>query len=295
MIKSFPKILTIGDKYIKDIFEEEVEVTEKVDGSQFSFGKHKGVLCMRSKNQELSIEEEEGNMFSLAIKHIKSVENRIPDGYTFNCEFLSKRRHSTLNYGRVPRNNLVLFSVMDESLEFHDRKLFADSLDIESVPVLYFGKIEIEGLKDLITRESFLGGVDIEGVVVKNYKRECVIGGRIIPLTAGKIVTETFKEVHNTQRSKEEKQKDRVHNFFMSHKTEARWVKAVQHLEEKGGVDHSAKDIGKLAKEVNLDIEEEEKEKVKGFLWGEFKGKLFKQATSGMPEWYKKRLEDSLQ
>ena len=32
MLTAFPKIFAIGTDYIKDIFEEEVEITEKLDG-----------------------------------------------------------------------------------------------------------------------------------------------------------------------------------------------------------------------------------------------------------------------
>lgn len=45
---AFPKILHLGDKAIRDIFDEEVEITEKVDGSQFGFGIVEGELIIRS-------------------------------------------------------------------------------------------------------------------------------------------------------------------------------------------------------------------------------------------------------
>jgi hypothetical protein len=52
MIKAFPKIFAIGQDYIKDIFDGEVEVTEKIDGSQFVFGKLAGELYFRSKGKQ---------------------------------------------------------------------------------------------------------------------------------------------------------------------------------------------------------------------------------------------------
>ena len=36
-LSPFPKIFQIGDRYISRLFNGVVEVTEKVDGSQFSF------------------------------------------------------------------------------------------------------------------------------------------------------------------------------------------------------------------------------------------------------------------
>ena len=54
---AFPEILHIGDKQILDLFEGDVEITEKVDGSQFGLGKTpEGELIMRSKCREINLE-----------------------------------------------------------------------------------------------------------------------------------------------------------------------------------------------------------------------------------------------
>ena len=37
-IQSFPKIFHIGESMIQNLFKGEVEITEKLDGSQFDFG-----------------------------------------------------------------------------------------------------------------------------------------------------------------------------------------------------------------------------------------------------------------
>lgn len=42
MIKAFPKIFALGTQYTEGIFDSEVEITEKIDGSQFNFGKIEG-------------------------------------------------------------------------------------------------------------------------------------------------------------------------------------------------------------------------------------------------------------
>jgi 3-oxoacyl-[acyl-carrier-protein] synthase III len=43
-------------------------------------------------------------------------------------------------------------------------------------------------------------------------------------------------------------------------------------------------------KRVNIDIEEEEKENIKDFLWKEFGREVLKHATRGLPEFYKEYL-----
>ena len=291
MITAFVKIFAIGTDYIRDIFNEEVEITEKVDGSQFDFGKIGGKLYMRSKGAQLYVEHPE-KMFSEGMSYIESIQDRLPEGKVFFCEYMKKPKHNTLKYDRIPRNHLMLFSVMELSRQaFEDSLPYADMLDIEHVPVLFNGKINcITDFAGVLDTKSVLGGVNIEGVVVKNYHRQFLLGGQPMPLMAGKFVSESFKEVHRERWGAEEKGKSRVETFFESFRTPARWEKAVQHLREKGELENEPKDIGKLFKEVQSDIEAEEKEAIKDFLWKEFSGEIKRKATAGMPEWYKTRL-----
>lgn len=41
-IRSYPKVYNLGHKAIVELFDDEVTVEEKIDGSQFSFGLVKG-------------------------------------------------------------------------------------------------------------------------------------------------------------------------------------------------------------------------------------------------------------
>ena len=86
------------------------------------------------------------------------------------------------------------------------------------------------------------------------------------------------------------KNQNKIEIFMESFRTEARWEKAIQHLKEKGELENQPKDIGKLFKEVQEDIEGEERENVKEFLWQEFKGALLRKSTAGLPQWYKEKL-----
>jgi len=294
MIKAFTKIFAIGTDYIRDIFNEEVEITEKIDGSQFDFGKIDGKLYMRSKGAMLFLENPE-KMFSEGISYVESIQDRLPEGKVFYCEYMKKPKHNTLKYIRIPNNHLMLFSVMDIQKQSFEASVGWDGvLGIEHVPVIHCGKIESASeLTDLLKKESVLGGVSIEGVVVKNYLRQFLLGGQPMPLMAGKFVSESFKEVHRERWGAEEKGKSRMETFFESFRTPARWEKAVQHLQEKGELDNEPKDIGKLFKEVQTDLEAEEKEAIKEFLWREFSGEIKRKASAGMAEWYKNKLMES--
>jgi ATP-dependent helicase/DNAse subunit B len=69
-------------------------------------------------------------------------------------------------------------------------------------------------------------------------------------------------------------------------------LKAIQHLKEKGELEFTPRDIGKLIKEIQDDITEEEKENILNFLWNEFGKELLRNAVKGFPEFYKRYLAE---
>lgn len=292
MIKAFPKIFALGTDYIKDIFLDEVEITEKIDGSQFDFGIIEGQLYCRSKGKEQFIESPD-KMFKEAVDYVCSIEDKLEDGITFYCEYLKNPSHNTLSYSRIPKNHLILFGISQNEKFFNHQKLieWAEVLDIEAVPQLPVKNVnDIEEFKKILETESILGGQKIEGVVVKNYHRPFLLGGQPIAVMAGKYVSEAFKETHREKWGANFTSKGKWETFKESFRTEARWEKAVQHLRDNGELLNDPKDIGKLLIEVKKDIGEEEKENIKKFLWKEFGDELLRGSTKGFPEWYKDRL-----
>lgn len=294
---AFPKIFPIGQDYISKLFHGPVEVTEKIDGSQFIFGKLDGEVVMRSKGAIIyDFENRNPNdLFYPVIQHVLSIAHLLPEGRMFFGETLCRPKHNTLTYGRVPKNHFALFAVGNRNHQFvqhyEDLADWAEFLDVDVVPCLYHGEIKNpESLRELMDRESVLWGPKMEGVVVKNYQQPFLLGGQPIPVMAGKHVSEAFKEVHRKNWSSENTGRGRWQSFKESFKTEARWQKAVQHLEEAGELEHAPKDIGKLLIEIKRDITEEEKENIKNFLWKEFGGDVLRTAAGGFPEWYKNKL-----
>lgn len=297
MIISFPKIFALGTRYLEGIFDNDVEITEKIDGSQFNFGKIDGQLYARSKGQEQNLEAPD-KMFQIAIDYVKSVEDKIRDDTMYFCEYLNKPKHNILKYERVPKNNLILFGVSDKSGTYFTKshselEAYANELDIEVIPLISYGKVDqVENIKNFMEQDSVLGGVKIEGLVVKNYEKEVLVGGYILPLMIGKYVSEKFKEVHRENWGKLHTARGGWQLFVESFKTEARWHKAVQHLTEKGELENTPKDIGALMKEIERDVVEEEEQNIKEFLWKEFHGDIIRKARGGFPEWYKEQLLD---
>lgn len=291
-IPNYPKILQLGDKHIRTIFDEPTEITEKIDGSQFCFGKIEGELVVRSKGKIMPVDAPE-SLFNEAVEYVVSVEDRLEAGAVYFAEYLKKPKHNILSYSTHPKNHLSLFGMLSsgEWITKHDHLgLIAKDLGIDVVPLLFYGKInDIDEVFKLIDQESYLGGVSVEGVVVKNFK-EYFIADRIIPVMAGKYVSEKFKEKHTKDWKKQNTGKGKWEVYVQQFRSEARWQKAVQHLKENGEIEGAPRDIGKLIKEIQRDIEEEERENIKEFLWRQFGREPMRVGTAGFPEWYKEKL-----
>jgi RNA ligase len=291
---AFPKILHIGDKQIHDLFDGEVEITEKVDGSQFGFGKENGRLFCRSKGKEQDIDNPD-MMFIKGVEYVKTIADRIPDNHTFYGEYLQKPKHNTLAYDRIPKNHIALFGAYNqETKEFYNSdtiKKYADLFEVDQIPVLHVGGFTPEKVLDMVKeRVSYLGGQNIEGVVVKAYKPWLFLNQIPLNVMSGKYVTEEFKEVHNKNWKAENTGKGKLEVAISQYRSEARWNKAIQHLRDDNLLTDSPKDIGELIKEVRKDIVEEEKEAIKDTLWKIYSNDFLGAATAGLPQWYKEKL-----
>jgi len=73
-------------------------------------------------------------------------------------------------------------------------------------------------------------------------------------------------------------------------RTPARWNKAVQHLRERGEIEDSPRDIGKLMKEAQADVEKECMELIAEKLAEWAMPQIRRGVVRGLPEWYKDQL-----
>lgn len=290
----FPKILHIGDAQIASLFDGEVEITEKVDGSQFGFGKVDGRLFCRSKGRELDLDNPD-QMFIDGVEYVKTIEHKIPDNFTFYGEYLKKPKHNTLAYDGIPHNHIALFGVYNygtkEFYNYDEISAWAERLGVDAVPLLKRGRATPDEVLSMVNeRVSYLGGQHIEGVVVKAYKPWLFLNQIPLSVMSGKYVTEAFKEVHHKNWKAENTGKGRLEVAVSQYRSEARWNKAVQHLRDNGNLTGTPRDIGELIKEVRKDVTDEEKEAIKAQLWAIFGEQFTRAATEGLPQWYKEKI-----
>lgn len=293
-LPAFPKILTLNSTILPEIMDGEIEITEKIDGSFFAFGYIDGEIFFRSKNKDITHDTHD-KMFREGIEYVKSIENRLKKyaGWVFYCEYLRKEKHNVIKYSRIPHNHLYLFGALFEESYAKGQILtqIAEYLDIEPPNILYEGDAkETPPLEILMDKKSILGNEKMEGIVIKNYNKKIKFAEKTYPIAVAKVVRDDFKERHTKEWKRKKGLNDRINSFLESFRTEARWRKAVQHLKDNGDLEFQPRDIGKLVKEIQKDILEEEKENIKNELFEIYKKAILRKAVAGFPEWYKKEL-----
>lgn len=287
----YPKIWQMGHPGAKRLFNGEVLVEEKVDGSQFSFGIIDGELKIRSKGVEMTANEPT-KMFQKAVETVLTLKDRLTPGWTYRAEYLATPHHNALAYERVPANYIILFDIAtgcEDYLPRAAKEAEAARLGLEIVPVLAQGNItNLDQFKALLNTVSVLGGQNIEGVVVKNYSQ---FGEDGKPVMA-KYVREDFRELNMGAQRKfvGATNGDILMELTAMLRTEARFAKAVQHLRDAGTLQNAPQDIGPLMAEVQKDIAAEETERIKTRLFNWAWGKIKRSVTAGLPDWYKARL-----
>jgi len=297
-----PKIFTLGHRHTQNIFDGVVEITEKIDGSQFGFGMLDGELRCRSRKKQLVIDHPDG-MFTRAVETVRTFRDKLQPNMVYLGEYLQKPKHNVLAYDRIPKNHIALFGAYLNGVPINDHndlKAIAKHLGIDVVPLLYHGFIKVNNLddvlgllNDLLEKESFLGGPLVEGLVIKNYFKMQVISGLpdpYIPLTSAKYVSEKFKEKMDKNHKEGANKIGKFQELINMYKTDARWDKAIQHLKEDGRLAGEPKDIGPLIAEIKRDITEECRDEIMVALYDIFMPQILTNAINGFPEYFKQKL-----
>lgn len=292
-IPSYGKILALGSPRTETALTGRVVIQEKVDGSQFRFGvNEEGKFLAGSK----SVDFQEGavdQMFSPGVEYLQSLDitSILPNDTYVYGEYLRTERHNTLKYDRVPKNHLVIFDVLEQGkfVSREELEVYAEKLGVDIIPEIFVGELaDGKAVLEMLDVESFLGGVKIEGVVLKNYNQWFTLGGNVFPMFT-KYVSEDFKEKHKLNPEYLNKE-DALQILAESYRTEARWEKAVQHLRDRGELLGEPKDIGKLMEEVMQDLLTEERESIKEELFKLYHKNIVRNSSRGLPEWYKQKL-----
>lgn len=289
---AYPKIYSMGHRAIATLFDGDVHVQEKVDGSQFSFGMFDGVIKCRSRNKQIDVDNPD-KMFLKGVQTVQRLEYNgvLVNGWTYRGEYLNSPSHNTLEYDRVPEGNIILFDINTGEEAYVSASVLAQEakvLGLEVVPTVFEGRVSSAvALETLLDRTSILGKSKIEGIVIKNY----ALFGTDKKCLMGKYVSPAFREKHQeVWKAKNPSQKDVLYNLAQVYKHEGRWDKALQRLRDAGELTGTPKDIGALCREVPADIRAECEDEIKAALFRWAWSTISKTSVAGLAEWYKKLL-----
>ena len=277
----FPKIYRLGHKDVKDILDGPVEVTEKIDGSQISFGIIEKKLVVRSKNTEIN-PADVPNQFINSYQSIQRIfsEGRLEDGYFYYGEAVRGLRHNVITYARIPKGYIALYSVRKPDGTFEpDFKVIentANSFGIDPVPLKHLGTISVQELEDILKQDSFYGP-RMEGLVIKSSRKK---------FEMAKLVRDDYKEVSRHVIKNSLPLEQRITELFLQYKTNARWDKAIQHYLDAGNSPDDKLVIPSLIKEVTQDILTEEGETIKNDLFAFFRKQFIRTVTEGLADYY---------
>lgn len=289
---SYPSIFNLGHKALTEanFLGSPVLVEEKIDGSQFSFGKFEDEIKFRSKGADIYADNPP-KMFNRGVDEVLARADQLTDGWTYRGEYLDKPKHNTLAYDRVPLGHVAIFDINtgeEEYLGYQEKAAEAARLGFDVVPLIHLGIVgTMDQFKAWLEQTSLLGGQKIEGFVLKNY----ALFGADKKVLMGKHVSEAFKEIHQGEWRKENPTREDIFQTLIArYRTPARWNKAIQHIRERGTLTNSPQDIGVLLKEIAEDIKKEEGEEIREevfrYAWDQIK----RGVVAGFPEYYKNLL-----
>ena len=276
-MNKYPKVLHVGAPLVATIFDDEVEISEKADGSQCRINLTDEYAMVCSKNQCPA----DGGMFSIAHEQGDRIWSetdwkQFGEEVTLFCEFLKSEKHNTIKYDRVPKNHLYLFGAIvdDVHMKTGDLREIAAVVEVDPPNIMYEGKVDsAEELKEFMTHDSYLGGSKVEGVVIKNYNRtydplqvhsQEFIGYPV----AAKFVREDFKAA-NMKNWNLQTRVSCVDAVVERYFTGERFQKSIQHLGDEGKITYTKKDLQYLIPEFFNDLVDEKKEAMTNMIMAE--------------------------
>lgn len=148
-----------GKEFVEKLFNQDVTITENLDGSSFSFERDfiGDNISFYKKDQENPISRVDRILmtyYEKPINYIESlpeeVKSEIPKGWRFGMLYFPNTKPVRIEYDRIPKNHLILTHVTIRD-EFGDtiRSIqnkeeldsWADKLGVERTPILFQGRL----------------------------------------------------------------------------------------------------------------------------------------------------------
>lgn len=228
----------------KNALDGELEITEKLDGANFSFYKSNGEAIWRSRSG--IIKPENLNSFREAIEFVSPIVAKLKDNEVIFGENVAK--HHRIKYND-DRHAFYAFGIYDINAGafMNNWRRRCKNLGLPTVQVIKHDELTMESLLELRSGSSMIGE-SREGIVLKNYQTQAIY----------KLVDPKFEESH-TQKPQREKIPihEETQNFVNMHCTENRVIKAILRLHDEQGEALDMPMMGILPNAVAFDIYKE--------------------------------------
>ncbi len=244
----WPKINNLGEGSTSVLFDEQVVIEEKIDGSNISvmFDYNFGIKA-NSRRGVIDIDNPPASCRN-GIAHLINVSHMLSPNvtYFFECRDSIESHHTP--YKRIPLNGLVLLDIIDfaDWYTVGEKQLIARALNCDEP---YITKLEppwsLNELADIIEKDSMLGN-NMEGVVVKTIDKSERIMAKLVRDEYREYFIPNVYECDNTS----------------SIVAEIRFEKIVQKMLDAYELKNDRSDIGKIITAVWKDICDEESEKL---------------------------------
>lgn len=287
--------------FAQDKINYKFYIQEKVDGSQLSFFKENNDILYYNKETKVDKTKKDFNASTTMLITLIDILN---ENYIYHGESICRIKHNVNNYKRTPSKFFIMFDIYDKvAKRYLDLKLFIEEcnrIGLEYVQLLYCNDNpdiipidKCEEIMNLINEnkiESSLGG-KIEGMVIKNN----VIENNKIISKKVKYVCKEFQERHKIKQRKVIRTPDEflieLGNEFS---TEARFIKATQHIKEKNLQINKENIKDEYINELDTDLLSEYAYILKLNLWCEFAPIIKIYARFGIGRWYNNLIKNEI-
>lgn len=233
-MEKYKKIKHLGDSENKDIFkvpDDEIVVTEKVDGSNMRVWSDNGRLVFGSRNVDDL--ERDNKQFKKIMDYIENILSQSDEWLDEDLIYVGEamKKHS-LEYDWTDIPKFIGFDVLHKDtgkpLGWQMARKEFKRLGFKFINIICRGKTKEIKDKDLdrLMKESKYRDGKPEGIVIKNYRRENQYGR---PLFA-KVVTEKFKEKKDAKFGKQKVKSDNSKYIVEKYATEARIRKIINKM-----------------------------------------------------------------
>lgn len=143
-----------GLKFIKDLFNTHVVVSEKINATRFCFSKDEnGEFIFYKKDGKISkVERTLNRLFEEPISYIEGLSDQVKSaiipGYTYGFRYFHSKSPIFIEYDKMPLNSLILTDIKNKNGkvidDIHVLNRVSDLLTVERPPVIWNGKLTDE-------------------------------------------------------------------------------------------------------------------------------------------------------